>query len=160
MAEAIRAILLTLLFAYIMTIQTNLDTDKTATRQLKNAVELAAHDASLAIDSSQLANGKLVFNQVKAADNLKKSLQFHLKLDSNYNPLTNSLYQDKVTIEHIEFIDDSMATFPFTYYNSDYDIVDTLDGPSIVVVISTPSPRYFAGDKIPIRQAAVYEYKF
>jgi hypothetical protein len=159
MAEAMRVVLLTVLFAFIMNIQTNLDTDKTATRQLKNAAELAAHDASLALNSTNLVDGNIVFDIQQATENIKKSLQFHLDLDDSLKPLADSLYQDNITIEHLEFIDDSNATFPYNYFNPRYDIVDTLQGPSVIVVISTDSPRYFAGDSIKIRQAAVYEYK-
>lgn len=159
MAEAMRAVLLTVLFAFIMNIQMNLDTDKTATRQLKNAAELAAHDASLSLNSTNLVDGSIVFDVQQATKNIKESLKFHLDLDDSLNPLSDSLYQDNVTVEYLEFIDDSNATFPFNYYNPQYDIVDTLQGPSVIMVISTDSPRYFAGDSIKIRQAAVYEYK-
>lgn len=159
MAETMRAVLLTVLFAFIMSIQINLDTDKTATRQMKNAAELAVHDASLALDSNRLVEGNIVFDQKKAKQSIQESLKYHLELDESLKPLKNSLYQKNITIEHLEFIDDSNASFPYKYTNSRYDIVDNLQGPSVIMVISTDSPRYFAGDSIKIRQASVYEYK-
>ncbi|RUU70412.1 peptidase M23, partial [Mesorhizobium sp. M7A.F.Ca.MR.362.00.0.0] len=49
MATTLRTIIFVLLFALITQIQFNLDADKTATRQLKNATEIAVHDAGLAV---------------------------------------------------------------------------------------------------------------
>ncbi|SEN88943.1 hypothetical protein SAMN05192533_12521 [Mesobacillus persicus] len=51
------------------------------------------------------------------------------------SPNSTSFYQEDILIEYIEFVDDSNASFPMTYTNLSYDIVDTLKGPSIVVVV-------------------------
>ncbi|MDC3424312.1 peptidase M23 [Aquibacillus sp. 3ASR75-11] len=162
MSESLRAMFLILLFAGIMSMQYNMDADKTATRQVKNALELAVHDAALALDESQLSQGKIVFDQVQAMENLKKSLEDNLELSSGmgyvYTPTADSFYQDDFYLEHIEFVDDSNRTFPSVYYNPDYAIIDTLNGPSVIAVLSTTSPRYFAGDGITIRRTVVYEY--
>lgn len=145
-----------------MTLQYNMDADRTATRQIKNALELAVHDASLALDQTQFSQGEIVFDQARALENLKLSLNSNLKLSSAggyyYIPEANSFYQEDIYLDHIEFIDDSNSTFPRTYSNPTYDIVDTLNGPSIVAVLATKSPRYFAGEGIIIRKAVVYEY--
>ncbi|MCA1064434.1 peptidase M23 [Rossellomorea aquimaris] len=158
MSEALRTIFLTVLFAFITAMQFNLDADKTATRELKNAVEIAVHDASLALDEAQLRDGKLVFDQVQARQNFRDGLMSYMDLDSALTPNPTSFYQDEVVLEYIEFVDDSNATFPMTYTNPTYNIVDTLNGPSIIVVVTTTSPRYFAGDPIQLRKAAVYGY--
>ncbi|WP_307794966.1 peptidase M23 [Alkalihalobacillus sp. BA299] len=167
MSEALRGFFLIFIFALIMIIQYNLDADKTATRQLKNTLELAIHDASLAIDENQISQGFVVFDQGQAEINFKESMMYHLRLDSNYVPVANSFYQNAFKIKVLEFIDDQTPdpnnpgqniTFPYVYTNSTYDIVDVLNGPSIIAVVETISPRYFTGNGNTIRQAAIYEY--
>jgi hypothetical protein len=166
-SEALRGFFLIFVFALIMTIQYNLDADKTATRQLKNTLELAVHDASLAIDESQISEGYVVFDQLQAEMNFKESMMYHLKLDTKYTPTANTFYQNAFEIKVLEFIDDQTPdpnnpgqtiTFPYVYTNSTYDVVDVLNGPSIIAVVETVSPRYFSGNGNTIRQAAIYEY--
>ncbi|RHW35958.1 peptidase M23 [Neobacillus notoginsengisoli] len=164
MATTLRSILFVLLFALLMQMQYNLDADKTATRQLKNAIELAVHDAALAVSPLEMAEGRIVFEQSKAIDNLKLSLEENLKIESAggfvYSPKSNSFYKQDLYISHLEFVDDSITmSYPYTYVNQDYDILETLDGPSVIAVITTESPRWFNGGTSYIRQAAVYEYK-
>ncbi len=164
MSETLRTMVLILIFAGIMSIQYNLDADRTANRQIKNALELAVHDAALALDETQMAQGRVVFDQALAKAQFKASLENNLLLESStgirFTPKDDSFYQEDIMVEHFEFIDDSNATFstPYLYNNPDYDIIDRLDGPSIIVVLTTRSPRYFAGTGIIIRKAVVYEY--
>lgn len=163
MATTIRTILFIVLFAFITQMQFNLDADKTATRQIKNSLELAVHDAALAISPLDMAEGRIVFNQDEAINNLKRSLEDNLHLSSSggfvYTPKNQSFFQDDVYLTHLEFIDDStVSSYPFTYINDRYDIIETITGPSVIAVITTESPRWFKGGTSYIRQAAVYEY--
>ncbi|KZE68044.1 peptidase M23 [Fictibacillus phosphorivorans] len=164
MATTLRTILFILLFAFITQIQFNLDADKTATRQMKNALEIAVHDAALATSPSDMANGRIVFDQTLATNNLKASLQDNLEATSDagfvYTPNNDSLYKNELYLVHLEFIDDNVTTtYPYVYTNPYYEIIERVDGPSVIAVISTESPRWFNGNKTYIRQAAVYEYK-
>lgn len=162
MGQSLKVMFLMVLFAGIMMMQFNLDSDRTSTRQMKNALELAVHDAALSIDESELSQGKVIFDEWEAVENLKASLEFNLELESGagyvYFPKEGSYYQEPFYVEHLEFIDDDDGAFPQVYSNPKYDILDTLNGPSIVAVVSTKSPRYFAGEGIIIRKAVVYEY--
>ncbi|MBF0706731.1 peptidase M23 (plasmid) [Alkalihalobacillus hwajinpoensis] len=162
MAHSLKVMFLMLLFAGIMIMQYNLDSDRTSTRQMKNGLELAVHDAALALDNSQLSQGKVVFDQWEAVENFKASLEANLALESGagyvYFPKESSYYQEPFYVEHLEFIDDDDGSFPQVYSNPKYDILDTLNGPSIIAVVSTKSPRYFAGEGITIRKSVVYEY--
>ncbi|MDO6657431.1 peptidase M23 [Anaerobacillus sp. 1_MG-2023] len=162
MAHSLKVMFLMLLFAGIMMMQYNLDSDRTSTRQMKNGLELAVHDAALALDNSQLSQGKVVFDEWEAVENFKASLEANLDLESGagyvYFPKESSYYQDPFYVEHLEFIDDEDGSFPQVYSNPKYDILDTLNGPSIIAVVSTKSPRYFAGEGITIRKSVVYEY--
>jgi hypothetical protein len=164
MATTLRTILFILLFAFITQIQFNLDADKTATRQVKNALEIAVHDAALAVSPSELANGRIVFDQSLATDNLKSSLETNLEATSGagfvYTPNEDSFYKNDLYLVHLEFIDDNVTTtYPYVYTNPNYKIIERVDGPSVIAVMSTESPRWFNGNTTYIRQAAVYEYR-
>jgi hypothetical protein len=144
--------------------QFNLDSDKTATRVVKNGLEIAVHDAALAVSPSDLSQGRIIFDQNTAIDNLKKSLESNLRLTSGagyvYSPDSDSFFKKDLYIVDLEFIDDSVTTsYPYTYTNPNYDIIEQVNGPSVIAVMTTESPRWFIGNSITIRQAAVYEYK-
>lgn len=164
MATTLRTALFILLFALILQMQYNIDADKTATRQLKNALELAVHDATLAINTDSVVEGKVIFDRDLAIENLKNSLEASLNVKSEggyvFTPNKDSFFQDDLYLVHLEFIDESASTiFPLNYINPDYEILETINGPSIVAVLTTESPRWFHGKTTFIRQAAVYEYK-
>lgn len=168
MSSAFRTFFLVLLFALITSMQYNMDSDSTATRQLRNAMEIGVHDASLALDESQLANGYIVFDQVQATAHFKKALETQLKLSPDLKPLPNTYYQHPFKIKQLLFFDDKTPdpnnpgktiTFPYVYQNAQYNVLEVLDGPSVLAVVQTTSPRYFNGRGQLIRQASVYEYK-
>ena len=174
MGTALRTILLILLFAIITQIQFNLDADKTATRQLKNALEIAVHDASLAVDPVSFSNGKIVFQNGErvngnllpntALENLKESIENNLGVTSGagyvFKPTTTSFFKNDLFLEDLIYLDDRVArTYPFTYSHPQYNFTQTIEGPSVIAIMTTESPRWFVGGTTVIRQAAVYEYK-
>jgi hypothetical protein len=160
MAETLRMVFLVFMWAGMLAMQYNHELDTTSTRKLKDALELAIHDAALEIDKAEMSEGNIVFKQVKAEENFRKSLQENLSLNTSLQPESSSFFQEKVEIKYVEYIDDSnTVTYPFNYFNDKYEIYDTVNGPAIVAVIETKGPRYFAGPTTTIRQAVVYEYK-
>jgi len=169
MSTALRGFFFILLFALITVLQWNLDSDKTATRQLKNALELAVHDASLALDETQLSQGYIVFDQAQAELNFRQSLSYNLKLNNDLTPVSGSFYKQPFKIDLLQYFDDKTPdpnnpsktiSFPYVYSNAKYDVLEVLNGPCVVAVVETKSPRYFKGTPTLIRQAAVYEYKY
>ncbi|MFP7442548.1 MULTISPECIES: peptidase M23 [Bacillus] len=160
MGTSLRTFYLCLIWAGIMTMQLNFTFDSTATRGLRDSLELATHDAGLQISNEELVNGKIVFDQSEARRVLEESLKKNLLLDASLQPKTGSFFQDTVQIKFVDYLDDNNTPeFPTNYINDQYDIVDVVDGPAIVVVLETTGPRYFTGEKKIIRQAIVYEYK-
>ncbi|WP_163537303.1 peptidase M23 [Gracilibacillus sp. YIM 98692] len=165
MSEALRTIFLVMLFVGIMTIQMNMDADKTTARQLKNILELATHDAALALDESQLSEGRIVFDQVQAKEYLKESITHNMKVDNVlgdqeiYQPADDSYYHDSLYITDMIFLDDlNISSFPYHYTNASYGIDTIINGPTIFVVGSIQSPRYFAGNGVLIEKTVMYEY--
>ncbi|KAA6446917.1 peptidase M23 [Bacillus swezeyi] len=169
MSVAIRTILFVLLFSYIMTLTTNLDSDKTTTRQLKNSTELAVHDAALALDKARLGEGKIVFNRTEARKNFVASLSYNLKLQESSSdsltPKSNSFLKDPIRIERLVYIDDNSKdgaesiSFPYHYEDPIYNVSEILNGPGIIAIVSTKTPRYMKGEGFTATQASVYEYK-
>lgn len=162
MSNVVKVIFLCSIFAVIVRMQINLDVDRTTNRYIKEALEFAVHDASLAIDKVQLGDGLIVFDTIQAQKQFLDTLRRNLKLDNSLHPNSNSFLTEPVKIVYFELIDDSTpgVTFPdYVYSNPTYQILDEIDGPAVVAVIETKGPRYFAGSPITIRRAAVYEYK-
>ena len=168
MSSALRGIFLCLLFAGIMTLQWNLETDLTSNHYIKNYLDLAVHDAAIAIVEEELSKGYIVFDQEQAEKNFKQSLMHHLNLNENLSPQEHSFFQDQIDVKLLEFYDDQtvdprtgdLMTFPYVYENAEYEIIEVLNGPSVVAVIEVQSPRYFRGEGTTIRKASVYEYVF
>ncbi|MBU8855202.1 peptidase M23 [Bacillus altitudinis] len=164
MIHTIRSLILLAYCALVINIQFNLEADKTTNRQIKNAADIAVHDASIALNRSELADGKVVFDPKKAEEYFNSSLSKNLNLkgsSSNFQPVKSSFYKTAVKLEKLVFIDDNTVgiSFPFVYKDPDFNIREELHGPSVLAVITTDSPRYFAGDSTKITRAAVYEYK-
>lgn len=165
MSETLRVFFLCIMFAGIMTMQLNYEIDKTGTRQLRDALELAVHDASLNLDKTKVTDGYIVFDQPLAEQMLKNSLATNLKLEPiTLNPLTDSFFKGQIRIVYLEYIDDESIkktgdVFPFNYRNPTYNLLETIYGPSIVAVVETTSKRFNSDTPITLRQAVVYEYK-
>lgn len=164
MQTTLKTALFILMWALIMAMQYNLDADKTATRQLKNAVEIATHDAAMAIDPLAMSEGRVVFIDDLALDNFKASLEKNLNVSSEggyvYTPNENSFYKDNIYLVAFEIIDDRVPReYPFQYENPDFHISEQITGPSIVAVVTTESPHWFRGPYTFITQGAVYEYR-
>lgn len=168
MSETIRAMFLVLMFAGITTLQFNMDADKTTSRQLQNTLEIATHDAALALDETRLAQGEMVFDQEQARYNIQQSIIANMDVDRTtevyewgavFLKEENSFYQSSLVLYEPIFIDDSNTnSFPFLYENKEYGIREWLYGPAIVLSASIQSPRYFAGNGRYLRKTVIYEY--
>jgi hypothetical protein len=161
MGTTLRIIFLCLIFTFVMKMQLNYDSDQTSTRYLKDSLELAVHDAAMVLDTTQFGKGDIVFDQDLSMFTLRQTLEQNLKLDHSLQPTNDSFFQDDVKIVYTEFIDNSTFSgiYPLNYSNPTYDILETITGPSMVVVLETKSPRHFVGEKQTIRQAVVYQYR-
>lgn len=169
MSGILRTAFLVLIWAFMSKYLVDYMQDQSATRQLKDRLELAAHDATMMLDADALSMGKVVFDQQLAEQvfNLSFEKNMQLSLDGlSFKDVDNkSFFKNPVKIVHIEYIDDitnPSPVYPCTYGIScgdeKYDIFETVSGPAIVVVAETISPRAFSKKQKPIRQAVVYEY--
>ncbi len=169
MSEVGRKIFVILVWSLTLMFQVDYLQDQKATRELKDGLELAAHDATMMLDSESLSLGTVVFDRLLAEQVFARSLSKNLQVDlvglEYQNTQDLSFFKHPIKIVHMEFIDDLSnpgITYPCTYGVScgqdKYDIFETVKGPAIVVVAQTYSPRGFSDELKPITQAVVYEY--
>lgn len=131
-----------------------------ANERLKNAANRAAHAASLQINGYERAQGRIIFDPVRADDAFVKTLADNLALDYRLSPKPNTLFQKQVTMLFKDYIDhDDGVTFPYYYENTTYGLRKTLKGPAVIYVVSVPKPVVNnISDRYEMRKAAIYEY--
>ena len=174
MGHILRIAFACMIWALLLKFQVDYEQDQIATRYLKDGLELAVHDAAMMLDVDELSTGEMVFNQSLADEVFKMSFEKNMKVRMNsvasfaggsFTPEDLSFFQSNIEIVNVEFIDDVThpgTTYPCVYGISCgsevYDITETINGPSLVVVAETKSPRAFSTTEQVIRQAVVYEY--
>jgi len=160
MRAAISMLLISVFFISVSLYQLDTETTLLANERLKNAVNRAAHDASLQVDRAELSNGRIVFDRTSAAAAFRQTLAANLGLDENLDPKPGTMFSEKARVEYMEFLDDSGGlTFPLLYENSVYSIAKTVRGPAVVAVVSITKPVTSGlSSSWTMRKWAVYEY--
>ncbi|WP_150274237.1 hypothetical protein [Paenibacillus tepidiphilus] len=129
---------------------------------LKDANNMAVHDAVLELNQYELSNGKIVIDPDEAYDTFVETLERNLGLSNDLAPKSGSRLHSKVKIVDFIIIDDmSNVNFPFLYENSQYHITKYLNGPAVIAIIETEHPKLISRNKkqAPIRVPAIQEYK-
>lgn len=130
---------------------------------LKDANNIAVHDAAQELNEFALTQGRLIIDSTEAYATFQRSLQENLGLDDALSPKAGSRFQTQVNILMFDIVDESDGvTFPLLYEDSNYGITKYIQGPSVIAVIETAHPVLISRSKIqePIRVPAVQEYKF
>lgn len=129
---------------------------------LKDANNIAVHDASQELNETARGQGRLIIDPAEAYATFRLSLQNNLGLDEGLSPLTGSRLQTQVKIVKFDIVDDSTGvTFPLLYEDSVYGITKYIQGPSVIAVIETEHPVLISRTKVQeaIIVPAVQEYK-
>ena len=160
MREAIFSILLGLVCLTFWMWQIDDNNTGLANERLKNAVNYAAHDASLQIDKSEVGGGRVVFDTVSAEEAFKKTLQDNLSLDVDLVPKGNTLFQEKFTVTYTDYIDDNDGVnYPYFYENNVFGIHRWIYGPAVIFAVEVPRPRAFnMNPSYNLVKWAVFEY--
>ncbi len=144
MRETILTLLVGVIYLIFWMWQVDDNNTGLANERLKNAVNYASHDASLQIDKTQLANGKMVFNTVPARQTFEKTLRDNLFLQADLTPQPNTMLKDKVEIIYEDYIDDNDGViYPYYYENNIYSIRDWIRGPAVIFAVEVARPRAF-----------------
>lgn len=129
---------------------------------LKDAGNIAVHDAAQALDQAVLADGKLVIDPAEAFAAFTEAVQLNLGLGVDLSPEAGSRLHHQVKVLKFEIIDESSGvTFPLLYEDSAYGITKYIQGPSVIAVIETAHPVLItrAKQQEPIRVPAIQEYR-
>ncbi|CAH1217371.1 hypothetical protein PAECIP111892_04401 [Paenibacillus auburnensis] len=129
---------------------------------LKDANNIAVHDASQELNESARAQGRLIIDPAEAYATFLESLQRNLGLDDGLSPMAGSRLQTRVKIVKFDIVDDSTGvTFPLLYEDSTYGITKYIQGPSVIAVIETQHPVLISRAKVQeaIIVPAIQEYK-
>lgn len=129
---------------------------------LKDANNMAVHDASQELNESARAQGRLIIEPAEAFAAFRQSLRANLGLDDGLSPLAGSRLQTQVKIVKFDIVDQSSGvTFPFLYEDTNYGITKYIQGPSVIAVIETVHPVLISLAKVQeaIIVPAVQEYK-
>lgn len=131
-----------------------------ANERLKNAVNYAAHDASLQLNKAELGRGKIVFNRPAAENAFTQTLAANLILDSSLDPKPGTLFKDRLTVIYEDFIDSSDGVnYPYLYENNAYGIRHIIYGPAVVFAVRVPRPKVFnLNPEYDLVKWAVFEY--
>lgn len=128
---------------------------------LKNAANVAAHDASLQIDDDAKSRGFIVFDELAARSVFRDSLQRNLHLDASLAPISGSPVLSDVRVLLFDLLDDSNSTFPLFYEDHSLGFSQWIFGPAVVVVVEIDHPRFIHSSfsHSPVRVPVVAEYK-
>lgn len=165
MRETLRVWAIVTFMILATTMQLNLTADADASKYLKEDMDLAVHDAGLKIEPDQLAKGKIVFDPNQAYQAFVQSLEKNADLkmanpgSKTLKPASGSFFQDSFKVKSFIILDDSNASFPYTYSYPSHHLDLLLEGPSIIAVVETYGPRYFSGQKNVVIRTASYTYK-
>ncbi|MBT2292327.1 hypothetical protein J7E73_25000 [Paenibacillus albidus] len=130
---------------------------------LKDANNMAVHDAAQEMNEDARAQGRLIIDPAEAYATFQQSLQDNLGLNEDLSPKAGSRFNDQVKIIKFDIVDESTGVaFPFLYEDSGYGITKYIQGPSVIAVIETEHPVYIARSKIQeaITVPAIQEYRF
>ncbi|EJQ01717.1 M23 family metallopeptidase [Bacillus cereus] len=150
MGDLIRTLFIVLMAVMGLTLNMNIATYAKSSKYLKEDLEVAVHDASLELKKDELANGKLVFDPLKAKQTFKESLK------------DNTGFQEGKDYKILEFqvLDQSNSKFPVKYKANTLKFQDTFQNPTLVAIIETTTKKYFLSkeDRV-VRRVASYTYK-
>lgn len=129
---------------------------------LKDANNMAVHDASQELNEAARAQGLLIIDPTEAYTTFCQTLQSNLGLDDGLSPLAGSRLRAQVKIVKFDIVDESDgAVFPMLYEDRTYGITKYIQGPSVIAVIQAAHPVLISRSKVPeaIAVPAVQEYK-
>jgi len=160
MKETIFALLMSVVCLTFWMWQVDDNNTGLANERLKNAVNYAAHDASLQINKQELAKGRIIFNSAVADVVFRQTLKDNLSLADDLTPEPNTLFKEQVTVLYTDYIDyEDGVSFPYFYESSTYGIHRWVHGPAVVFAVKVPRPRVFNVNPVyELVKWAVFEY--
>ncbi|MFD0715952.1 hypothetical protein [Paenibacillus sp. GCM10027626] len=135
-------ILMLTVWLMLHTLQIDEEMAMAALYQGKHAVNRAAHAAAQQLEKEALAEGRVRIDEIGAAAEAARYLQWNLQLDAAGRPLPGTYWNSDVKIAVFEVINDDRP-FPYTYRNAAYNYEVTLQRPGVIMIIKLTYPRVF-----------------
>jgi Peptidase family M23 len=150
MNKIILTIFLVLFTVFSLIIQVNLSTHGRTTKYLKEDLEIAVHDASLALDEEYLSEGYFVFDEEKALGNFKDSFERN-----------TGLTEGDYSITLFKVFDQMNTTFPYEFKDSKTGFSDIILYPTVLAIVQTSVSKYFFGtdEQKMVDRVASYTYR-
>jgi hypothetical protein len=152
-----------LFFLYTTSLEADRFVTKTVHNRLKFALNRGAHDASLQIDRTRLADGSIVFERTEARSAFLSGLQYNLLLLPSGAPRAGSLLTASPELVFEDYVDDATVTegFPLSYVREDRHIVQVLKGPAVIYQVRVKLPRTH-NDSYDgyVYKTVIYEYPY
>lgn len=146
------------------------NTQNIALERAKNAVNRAAHGASLQIDDLALSNGQLIFDKTQALIAFTDILSKNMQLDSSLKALPDTLFQGQVQVVYEDYVDDSNVVARYgsgfdaggklyQYNSADFNLQQIINGPSVIYVIKVQKPMQIdSTEETYYYIGSIYEY--
>lgn len=153
------------LFAVVMSLQVNVDSDIKAMDRLQKANEFGVHDGAIPLNFANFSEGGFRFEKSIGRQNYINSISYSLNATwngSEFFPSTDSFFQEPIKLLYLDFVDSShpsCPSFPCTFDIPITNTVENLAGPSVLAILETKSPRFFTGTPLTVRKLSIYEYK-
>lgn len=154
MKMAIFTIFVSVICTFFLLWQTDNHVSSSAYYKLKDNLDVATHDASLQIDMLSLNQGIIKFDAAKAREALVQSLQKNLKLDNSNHPIEPNIFRAGDQLQYKMMTVDTgcpgkPSGFPcvFDAWAASDGYIDTLEGPSVVAIVTMRHPRPFGISK-------------
>ena len=150
MEHIIRIMFIAFISILGLTLNMNLSTKAQTLHYLKEDLEVAAHDATLEVLETELAKGKIVFDQTEARNTFRESFENNSRLTADDYTLIDLVFLDHSTV----------PSFPTTYISSSTDFSDVFTAPTIIGLVQVNKDAYFRNnDTETFTQVASYSYK-
>lgn len=127
--------------------------------RVKDAIDLATHDASLQVDQVQLKNGNIVFDQTRVDAVFRQSFSKNLYLDAGFNPLGNNILKQPIILKFLIGVDSGV--FPMDYATPVPNVpIVHLYKPSVITIVEYKLPyKTMNTINAPITVVGIHEYK-
>src|SRR5690554_4919881 len=131
MNDILRFIFIILVTINLLFMQLDLSTKARTVKYLKEDLEIAVHDAALALDDDMFSRGYFVFDEDQARENFIESFELNTGIDSeNYN------------IQLFKVFDQSNTEFPYEFEDQVTGFSDIILYPTVVAVVNTTVSNY------------------
>lgn len=135
--------LLLALFAMLLqAFQTDAELAMHTVFEAKHGLNRSTHAAAQQLNQAKLSEGVISIDTAAARATAFAYLQANLRLDTANAPLPGTFLQAAVELPVFEVINDD-RTFPYEYYNSQYNYSVTLHKPGVVMIARLVFPRTY-----------------